>query len=110
MIRKQVIFCRSQCCVHSMLKNTNTECEHPDENMKQYVLHCQTCWKYPLVGEFTWQFIQLLSWQEEGNGDISNWLKKIQNSSSYLSSHNEIIEILAFKSVSILVGFFLLHY
>lgn len=54
--------------------------KHPDENMEQYVLHCQTCWKYPLVGEFTWQFIQLLSWQEERNGDVSKWLKKIQSS------------------------------
>lgn len=70
--------------------------------MKQYVLGCQII---PFGWRVNWQFIQLLSWQEEGNGDISKWLKKIQSSFTYLNAQNKIIEILAFKSVSILVVF-----
>lgn len=41
-----------------------------------------------LVAEVTWQFIQLLCWQEECKADISKWLKKSQSSLTKLSLSN----------------------
>lgn len=86
MIVKQLL-CRSQCWIRTVFSPLSEErkiCEHPDENIKQYVLHCQTSWKYPFVGEVTWPCIQLLCWHEECDGDISKWLKNSQGNLTYL--------------------------